>query len=270
MTDSTFGLKGYSLPLTPEGRSSLVEAPPWYYGGDVMQVLFRTDPVKAKAFLPFPFELGPDPGRGIVWFVEWVSVSEANPDLAFLNPERAVYKECIILLQCSLHGEPGYLVPFIWVDNDFTLVRGFIQGFPKKLARVYLTKLHDLNVKVGGRRVGAKVKGICEAHGERLVESSLVFTRQADASELPPAKFYLMRHYPSIEDPAKPAVHEIASSIAELKVADVWKGEGELTFFASALEELSGLGPLEVLGGFYHSTGLTIRGGKVLYRYGEH
>lgn len=50
-----------------------------------------------------------------------------------------------MLLQCSYQGEVGYLVPFIWVDNDFTLMRGFIQGFPKTLGRIYMTKLHEMN-----------------------------------------------------------------------------------------------------------------------------
>jgi acetoacetate decarboxylase len=232
-----------------------------------MQLLFRADPEKVKEFIPPPLDLGPEPGLGIVWFVEWVSVSESNPDLAFLNPERSVYKECIIMVQCSFKGEPGYLVPYIWVDNDFTLMRGFIQGFPKRLARIYFTKLHELNPKIGGKRAGAKVKGICEAHGERLVEGSLVFKGHADPSELPRVRFYLMRHFPSIEDSSKTVAHEIASSVGEINVADVWKGEAKITFFPSELEELAVLAPVEVLGGFYHGTGLTIHGGKVLHRY---
>ena len=268
MTGDKFTLKGYTLPLTPKGRSCLVEPPPWYYGGEVLQLVFRTDEQRAAELIPPPLEAGPNPGQGIVWFVEWVSVSEANPDLAFINPERAVYRECLVMLQCSFRGDPGYIVPYIWVDNDFTLMRGFVQGFPKKLARIYLTKLSELNPKVGGKRVGAKMKGICEAHGERITEGSLVFTRRAEPSEVPPVKFYLMRHFPNMEDPSKPVVHEIVSSVvSDVKVADVWKGDAELAFSKSEVEEVASLAPLEMLGGFYHSMGLTITGGRVLHRY---
>ena len=140
MAPEQFPLKGYTLPLTPKGRSSLVEPPPWHYGGEVMQLLFRTDGERAKELIPPPLEIGPEPGKGIVWFVEWISVSESNPDLAFINPERAVYQECLVMLQCSFQGEPGYIVPYIWVDNDFSLMRGFVQGFPKKLCRIYRTR----------------------------------------------------------------------------------------------------------------------------------
>jgi len=268
MVEEQFPLKGYSLPLTPQGRSSVVEPPPWYYGGDIMQLMFQADPDRIKALIPPPLEMGPYPGQGIVWFVEWVSVSESNPDLAFINPERTIYRECLVLIGCSFQGESGYINPYIWVNNDFTLMRGFFQGFPKKLARIYLTKLHDLNPKVGGKRVGAKFKGICEAHGERVVEGSLEFTRQADPSELPAPRFFLMRHFPSIEEPSKPAVHEIVRSVvSDVKVADVWAGNADIAFMESAVEEVADIGPIQPLGGFYHQMGLTITGGKVLYRY---
>ena len=267
--ETSFGLKGYALPLTPEGRSSVVDGPPpWYYGGEVLHLSFRADAEKVRRFLPEPLEVGPDPGEGILWLTEWVSVSASRPNLAFVNPERAVYRECIVLLGCSLNGERGYFVPHIWVDNDFTLMRGFIQGFPKKLGRIYLTKLHELNPLVGGRRVGARVKGICEAYGERIVEGALTFTRRAEPSELPPLKFFLMRHFPDLEDPERPAVHElVASVVPEVRFGEMWAGEAEGRIFASEVDEAGELGPIEMRGGFYYSMGLTIAGGKVLHRY---
>ncbi|MBE0481165.1 MAG: acetoacetate decarboxylase family protein [Dehalococcoidia bacterium] len=268
MATEGFPLKGYTLPLTPKGAASLVESPPWYYGGEVMQLVFRTAEEKARELVPPPLEMGPEPGKGIVWFVEWVSVSESNPDLVFTNPERTVYQECVIMLQCSFRGEPGYIVPYIWVDNDFTLMRGFVQGFPKKLARICRTKLNELNPRVGGRRPGARLKGICESHGERLVEGSLTLTRPADSSELPAVRFYLMRHFPDIEDPSRPAVHELAvSQVADVAVADVWAGDADVRFFRSDVEELDALAPVETQGGFFHGMGFSIKGGRVIHRY---
>lgn len=268
MSTETFTLKGYMVPLSPGGHASLLDAPPWHYGGDVMHLTFRTDHAKARALLPPPLEMGPNPGEGALWFVEWVSVSEANPDLSFVNPERSMYRECIVMLSCRLDGVPGYYVPYIWVDNDFTLMRGFIQGFPKKLARVHITKLHPLTPKVGGRRAGAKMKGICTAHEERIVEGTLVLTRQAQPGELPPMKFYLMRHMPDFAHPDKPLVHDIMMSIVEnVAIADVWAGDAEIRFMASPFEEVADLGPIEVTGGFSFSLGMTITGGKVLHSF---
>jgi acetoacetate decarboxylase len=263
-----FGLKGYSLPLTPKGRSSVIDAPPWYYGGEVIHIGFRTDPKKVAPLLPPPLEPGPEPGAGAVWFTDWVSVSEGRPDLAYLNPERSNYRECIVMLACRFDGKPGYFVPYIWVDNDFTLIRGFIQGFPKKLGRIYVTRLHELNPKLGGKKIGAKVKGICDVNAQRIVEGSMTFTRKSTPSEVPVVKFYLMRHFPSVEDPGKPAVHELtAGAVKNVKIADVWAGRGEVAFFPSPFEEVAGLGRVEAREAFYFSMGMSITGGEVLYKY---
>ncbi len=93
---------------------------------------------------------------------------------------------------------------------------------------MYITRLHDLTPKVGGKRVGAKVKGICVSGAQRIVEGSMEFERQAQPSEVPPVKFYLMRHFPGIEDTTRPDIHEKATSrVADPKVADVWVGKGK-------------------------------------------
>jgi acetoacetate decarboxylase len=112
------------------------------------------------------------------------------------------------------------------------------------------------------------MKGICEAHGERIVEGSLIFNRKAAEAELPKLRFYLMRHFPDIEDPAKPAVHELAiSNVSNFKVGDIWAGDADLKFFDSTAEEIAALKPIQIQGGFYHSLGLTINGGKVIHKY---
>ena len=151
-----FPLKGYSLPLSPKGQCSIVDAPPWFYGGEVLHLTFKADEGKLRGLIPPPLEMGDNPSQGAVWFVEWVSASESRSDLAFINPERALYRECFVAVSCQYNGVPGSFVPYIWVDNDFTLARGFIQGFPKKLGRIYLTRLHELTPKIGGRQVWGK------------------------------------------------------------------------------------------------------------------
>jgi len=266
--EKPFPLKGYSLPLSPKGQSSIVDAPPWHYGGDILVLPFKADEKKAAAFIPPPLEMGPNPGAGLIGFPEWVSVSETRPDFAFLNPERANYRECFVALACQYKGEPGAFISYIWVDNDFSLVRGFIQGYPKKLGRIYVTRLHDLNLKVGGRQVGAKVKGICDANAQRIIEGSMTFTRPCQPSELPPpGKTYLMRHFPSIEDPTRPAVHELIVLLSDVKVKDVWAGDGQIKFFESPFEEVADLGPVEPQGAFFFSIGMTVSGGKVIHKY---
>ena len=45
-------LKGYTLPRTPRGTSSLAPTPPWHYVGNALAVEFDADPKAAAAFLP--------------------------------------------------------------------------------------------------------------------------------------------------------------------------------------------------------------------------
>lgn len=269
MNNSTsFPLHGYTLPLSPEGKSALVEPPPWHYGGEVIEIMFKADPDRVRELIPPPLEMGLEPGMCLLWFVHWISVSDSNPELVYINPERTQYNECLVMVGCQLNGEPGYLVSYAWVDNDFTLMRGFVQGFPKKLGRIYMTQLHDMNPVVGGKRAGARLRGICEAHGERIVTASLALTRLAQPTERPPVRFYLLRHFPDIEDPQRPAVQEIVESVvSHVEVGEIWAGEGEVSVAASEIEEVAALKPTEVRGGFLMSMGLTLAGGRVLYRY---
>ena len=261
-------LKGYCLPLSPEGRAQVVDPPPWHYGGDVLQVVFKPDPKEAARVLPRPLEPHPD-GLALLWFVEWTSVSDLNPDLAYVNPERSQYRECLVAVRCRYRGEEGFTVPYIWVDNDFTLVRGWIQGFPKKLARVYMTRHHPLNPKLGPLRPGVRLKGVLEAHGERLAEASLELIEEGRVEDLPRPRFFLLRHFPSIEDPARPAVLELVRSVVEdLRFGGVWRCKAKLHFYSSMFEELDALSPIEVVGGHFFSLGMTIKGGVVLERLG--
>ena len=55
-------LQGYSLPRTPEGRASLVPAPPWHYVADMLVIEYWADPEAAVAFLPEGLEAASRPG----------------------------------------------------------------------------------------------------------------------------------------------------------------------------------------------------------------
>ena len=48
-----------------------------------------------------------------------------------INPERVLYKECLIGVHCSYNEVEGQRVVYIWVENDFTMTRGWIMVFPK-------------------------------------------------------------------------------------------------------------------------------------------
>jgi hypothetical protein len=74
-------LQGYTVPRTPEGKASLVPAPPWHYVGDFLVVDFHADPDAAASLLPGGIEPHPDAGRCAAVFVDWQSYSEGGDEL---------------------------------------------------------------------------------------------------------------------------------------------------------------------------------------------
>ena len=265
-------LKGYCYPLTPEGRSSLMGPPPWHYATDYLNILFRVDPARVRPFLPEPLEPGPDPGMGYVAFSRWWSLWEERPDLAATHPERTQYREAAVWVGCSYQGRPGQICLFIWVDNDFSLARGWFMGFPKRLGTVEFSEYHPLNPLMGSPGEGRVYGASAASHGERLLEGSLTQRRRISPQELPfplTRPLYHIRHFPSIEAGAPPSVLELVELGAEnVRFGeDIWTGPATLRLLPSDLEEHTSLGPLEVLEGYHYHSGYTFPGGRVLHRW---
>ena len=126
-------LKGYSAPRSPEGRSSLVPAPPWHYVGDMLVIEFWADPAAAAAVLPEPLEPHPDGGRAAAMFLDWQSCSDGGAEL--LDPARSQYKEFFITVNALYEGEEVADCPYIWVERDFALARGWIQRSGRRVRK---------------------------------------------------------------------------------------------------------------------------------------
>jgi hypothetical protein len=63
--EADFMLRGYTLPRTPRGTSSLSLKLPWHYVGDALAVEFEANATVAAAILPEGLEL--DSGRCAVY-----------------------------------------------------------------------------------------------------------------------------------------------------------------------------------------------------------
>jgi uncharacterized protein YqjF (DUF2071 family) len=65
-------LHGFSVPLTPQGKSALASPPPWHYSSDCLAIEYWADPAAIAALLP-P-SVTPDEksqGRAFFWFLDW-------------------------------------------------------------------------------------------------------------------------------------------------------------------------------------------------------
>ena len=58
----------------------------------------------------------------------------------YLDPARYPYREFPLLSGARYGDRRVAWWPYIFVDNDAALARGWIQGFPKRLASVFMMK----------------------------------------------------------------------------------------------------------------------------------
>jgi hypothetical protein len=72
-----------------------------------------------------PEGLSPDPstnGHALALFVDWqFTVSDDE----YLDPARYQYREAFVLIDAALGSRPVTFCPFIYVDNDAALARGW-------------------------------------------------------------------------------------------------------------------------------------------------
>jgi hypothetical protein len=54
-------MQGFSVPRSPQGRTSLTPPPPWFYAGNLLLIDYAADPQAVAAVLPPG--LAPDPVR---------------------------------------------------------------------------------------------------------------------------------------------------------------------------------------------------------------
>jgi Acetoacetate decarboxylase (ADC) len=263
-------LKGFTVPKSPFGQAALTPPPPWHYSGDVVGVEFWTDPEATAATLPAG--LRPDPntnGHALMMFVDWQFTAQ---DDEYLDPARYQYREAFVLLD-AMHRDIAVMwCPYIFVDNDAALARGWTQGFPKKIGSIFQTRSFAAAspaaapVAAGGR-FGASLS----AHGQRLAEARITLRRPVENGlSLLSRPTVLLRYFPRLVAGYHdhPAVNELTMSITDkLSVADAWIGEGELNVPEAQGEELHALAPRRVASGFRYSLSYSVTDLKILEDY---
>jgi acetoacetate decarboxylase len=263
-------LKGFTVPKSQFGQAALTPPPPWHYSSDVVGVTFWTDPDATAATLPSG--LSPDPksnGHAVMMFLDWQFTAE---DDEFLDPARYQYREAFVLLDAMYRDTPVMWCPYIYVDNDAALARGWTQGFPKKLGSIFQTRTFAAAspaaapVTAGGR-FGASLS----AHGQRLAEACVTLRKPVENGlSLLSRPTVLLRYFPRLvagyQD--KPAVNELAMSITDnLSVAQAWVGEAELRLPEVHGEELHALAPIRIESGFRFSLSYSVTDLKILEDY---
>ncbi|WP_433375982.1 acetoacetate decarboxylase family protein [Streptosporangium sp. CA-115845] len=256
---------GFYTPKTATGRSSLVPSPPWHYSGDLLTVEYRTDPARVAELLPEPLGLAEeDPGAVAVIWADWQSCSGSKDEL--LDPVRAQYRECFVVVRCSYQGRTYSRCVYIWVDKDFAIARGTHQGYPKKLGSIHMTRPHPFGA--AAPRIGeGGVFGATLAAADRRLAQAVVRLREPSETNgfVNGHPMAHNRWLPSIELGGALALDElVVTGAASFEGGQAWQGDAEIELFDAPTEELAGLAVDEIIGGYYRQVGVVWNGGTLL------
>jgi enduracididine biosynthesis enzyme MppR len=246
----------------------MIPPPPWHFSGECLWIDCRMDGAAVEAFLPEGLEPDPDDGRAAVAFYDWQWCSHSREEL--LDPRRAQFKECVIVLGCRLGDRSVARIPYAWVDDAVPLVRGFIQGLPKLAGSIWITK--GVQAGLGGprRTAGGVFAATASANGRLLAEAAVTLVEPvADPPELSMREIVHTRRFPKWDPAGGEAVDELVTgTITDAEHSGIWRGAATLHFHDAADPDLASLAPLETEIGYLFSYGETLSPGRVLQSAG--
>ena len=260
-------LRGLPFPRTTSGRASILPPAPWHYSGDLLTVEYRTDPSAVAALLPEGVTLAhdnEDPGAVAFIWADWQSCGDDGDEL--LDPVRAQYREAFVVVRCRYGDQLFSRCLFIWVDKDFALVRGFLQGYPKKTGSIHQTRPVTRG-RAGPRLEAGGVFGMTLAASDRRLAQATV-TLEGPAPSGGFVNGHPMLHhrwFPRIELDGRDSLAEVVTmSGTDVDLGPAYAGSATLELFDSPSEELRSLAPRDVIGGYFRTVGTTFAGGRTL------
>ncbi len=260
-------VKGFLFPRTATGKASLLPPPPWHYSGDLLTVEWRTDPDAVGRLLPDPLQPvhdDEDPGAVALVFADWQSCGDDFAELD--DPIRLQYKEAFVVVRCRWDDRVWSRCAYIWVDKDFALARGHLQGYPKKLGSIHQTR--PVTVGRAGPRLepGGRFAATLAACDRRLADVRVTLTGPSEGNGF--VNGHPMIHHrfvPRIECDGKDALADVVTMRGrDVELGQAWAGTADVELHDSPVEELTALAPHEILGGYWRSVGTTFAGGETL------
>ena len=171
-----------------------------------------------------------------VIFADWQSCSDSFEEL--LDPVRSQYKEAFVVVRCRYGGEPYSRCVLIWVDKDFALVRGWHQGYPKKLGSIWMTRPVP-HGRAGPRSspAGGSARA-SPSHDRRVIDARFTITGPSETNGFVNALPMLHnRYFPSIEEGRRASMDELVT----MKSYD-WEGSDSGPATPSSRSGLAGRG----------------------------
>ncbi|AWR96059.1 acetoacetate decarboxylase [Acidianus brierleyi] len=242
---------GFTLPLTKNDKSQIVFPPPWYYGVTYISAHVKFTRESANMVLP---EFLTTDGEGWVYIADFISTSENNWDYMYQDPDLVQYMEGAIGLKVNFEGKNYLYFPFMWVDKDWALVRGWLDGYPKKIAKISMTKLHPLLPKYNKAEAGLKMGGYAVRGGGVLLRLQVELKEKADSVPLRNfGPFLNIRRFASRGDNEED-LYEVVSRVRDESISgEIWKGKATVELGGYVNDEVDLLKVENVMGGYYYT-----------------
>jgi hypothetical protein len=260
-------LKGFALPRSPLGTTALVPPPPWHFAGDVLAVEFWNDPDVSVQILPTGVELDKkNPGHSVALFTDYQFTAQNDE---YLDPARYQCRGFSVLLDAAWKGRRIAWCPYCYVDNDAALMRGWIQGYPRKLGSIHQTRTFAAASVASAPLVhDGRLSACMSAQGRLLVQARVTLREKVERLVgVLDRRIVGRRYFPRLSAGMhdKPAVDELVRCVSNhLLITDVWIGAAELEFPEAYGEELEVLGPLKVGRGYRFSFSYSVTDIEVL------
>ena len=265
-------MDGFFAPRTPTGKSAVAPNMPWFYSGNLLTVEYRTDPKNVKSLLPDGIELADeDPGAVALIWADWQSCSLSKSEL--LDPLRSQYLEAFVVIRCKYQGETYSRCVAIWVTKDFSLARGWFQGYPKKFGSIGVTRIFNRGKATPILEKGGQLGASLAANDYRLATARVTLIEPSKTNGFVNGHPMLHNRWvPSITPGLGNSLDQlITMSGIDADLGQSWSGEAELELFDSPCDELASILPIgEIVGGYYREVGVTFNGGKLLLDKSNH
>jgi hypothetical protein len=172
-----------------------------------------------------------------------LQVNDWHPHVIVIEHEQAV----------TVLTAEVFTYPYICVDPDVSMLRGWIQGRPQKLGAVHVTRAFELpGAASTPTRAGTTFVATCTAAGERNAAATLTIERRAYAARVadrPHPRLINVREFPGLEARRhdEPALLELVSTTeGHTIVSEVWQGAATLRTEQAAGEDIALLRPIRL------------------------
>jgi acetoacetate decarboxylase len=240
-----------------------------YIAHSMVQVLFRAPAGALASLLPAPLEPTEDSDLGLAAVLDTVF---GRPGVDRPDPELAQFMEAYVALPCRLNDTRGRYFPYLWLDRWMGDGAPGAGGYFSKLADISLTRINPAHGRLNYVGPGIRMSGTLAREGRRLMEEELTLTEKGTPHDLPLYDYaftnFGLRYFPDAAGGARPLVHQLLlGRTPDRHVVELWHGTPSLRFYPADNEELSALGPLEILAGHYVTFGYTNIGSLVVHDY---